>query len=215
MSNESKLWKSKKGKLVRQLYEECDKCGRPCQVAGRGICTRCIQQETERKEAGMYCNTLQQAATYCNELEHTATLGHLWSVHPTQKQAQVSRRCASFVCHLLLCHTSSVFTSRVIWSMSRVNCFYVTCHAFLCDTSYVSTTHHAFTRPCLPHRDVTYCDLTCWDVARLFSAMCCGVLQCVAVCFSVLQCVAVYHSELQCVEKRQDSWVTCLAHMSH
>jgi len=77
MSNESKLWKSKKGKLVRQLYEECDKCGRPCQVAGRGICNRCIQQETERKEAGMYCNTLQQAATYCNELEHTATLGHL------------------------------------------------------------------------------------------------------------------------------------------
>ena len=77
MSNESKLWRRNKGKLVRQLYEECDMCGRPCEVKGSGICNRCIQQEIERKEAGVYCNTLRQAATYCNELEHTATLGHL------------------------------------------------------------------------------------------------------------------------------------------
>lgn len=40
LSNTAKLWKSKKGREVRQLYEECDRCGRPCQVAGRGVCNR-------------------------------------------------------------------------------------------------------------------------------------------------------------------------------
>jgi hypothetical protein len=30
-------WKAKKGKQVRQLFEECEKCGRPCEVKGSGL----------------------------------------------------------------------------------------------------------------------------------------------------------------------------------
>ena len=50
---QKKRFSHARGKEVRQLYEECDKCGRPCQVAGKGICNRCLDQEKELRDSGM------------------------------------------------------------------------------------------------------------------------------------------------------------------
>jgi len=64
LSNTAKLWKSKKGREVRQLYEECDRCGRPCQVAGRGVCNRCLEHEKEREAAGVENITIDPDTFY-------------------------------------------------------------------------------------------------------------------------------------------------------
>jgi hypothetical protein len=40
LANTAKVWKARKGREVRQLYEECDRCGRPCEIAGKGVCER-------------------------------------------------------------------------------------------------------------------------------------------------------------------------------
>ena len=64
LDNQTKAWKARKGREVRQLYEECDACGRPCEVKGKGICNRCLEHEKEREETGAKTLTIDPETFY-------------------------------------------------------------------------------------------------------------------------------------------------------
>eukprot|EP00960_Hanusia_phi_P037967 753223-Hanusia_phi.AAC.2 len=61
-----KLYLSLSGSQVSQVYDECERCGRPCNVAGSGICLRCIELLGEGR-SGLGEALVTEPATYMGD----------------------------------------------------------------------------------------------------------------------------------------------------
>ena len=55
--------KAREGKEISQFYQECDYCGRPCTIAGSGMCNKCRVFEREKAILGIVEDS-RQPATY-------------------------------------------------------------------------------------------------------------------------------------------------------
>ena len=65
--------KARVGKEIDQIFEECEVCGRPCRIAGSGLCPRCKEIEEEKAMLEIQVDTLKPD-TYLGDPR--ALLGH-------------------------------------------------------------------------------------------------------------------------------------------
>ena len=82
---------SHKGNDVQQFYEECDVCGRRCDIAGSGMCNRCRKFEDDRFKYGFTEDTTRPG-TYLGDsrglLGHSGFEGYIISRPPENRSKQ-------------------------------------------------------------------------------------------------------------------------------
>jgi len=177
------------------------------------------------------CSVLQCGAVWCWVLQRDARLAHqAHPTHIHAKSKQASHTCTSDTQDMLMSHTckphAHAFLSRMHAShtcmphtrecLTQIHASH-TCkplaHASLLHTTHAHVTHMNAslicmprTHACLSHVNASHARMlhthACLSLSRGQVAVCCSVLQCVAVCCSVcsvMRCVAVCCSALQCV----------------
>ena len=146
-----------------------------------------------RQHNETHCNSLQLTATHCNTLQHTAT-------HCNTLQGTL---CASSATHIHTHTNTLTHTHTPPNYVCMPHLFAVIAHTAKLQISvaFIRVTHthaHEHTHHQPAYERGLQCIAVCCFVLQCI-AVYCSVLQCIAVCCFVLQCIAVYCSVLQCI----------------